>query len=58
MQVNAKKLKLPVTLQELKDEITQTKGFQRLSAERQFEILNSPNLLHIFKIIRELIYLH
>lgn len=56
--MNSKRKRIPATLQELKDEITQTKSFQRLSAEKQFEVLNSQNLLHIFKIVREIIYLH
>jgi hypothetical protein len=47
-----------MTLQDIKDEITQTKAFQKLPAEKQFEILNSPNLEYIFKICSEILYLN
>lgn len=47
-----------LTLQDIKDEITQTKAFQRLPAEKQFEILNSPNLFHIYQICAEIIKLN
>ena len=51
-RLNMKKIE---TLQQLKDEITQTKGFQRLTAEQQFEVLNSNVLQDLFKICAEII---
>lgn len=47
-----------MTMQELKDEIAQTKYFQRLSPEMQFDMLNSEFLQLILRIINKNMYFH
>jgi hypothetical protein len=46
-----------MSLDELKNEIIQTKSFQRLTTEEQQELLAGNYLEHLFQIVNEIIYL-
>jgi hypothetical protein len=56
-EIKKRRLASVMSLDELKNEIIQTKSFQRLTTEEQQELLAGNYLEHLFQIVNEIIYL-